>query len=148
MGTDSEQLVAPELARVDATTVAGLLKSGGKPGSVIVDVRDPEEVATGSIKASVNVPSAVFKNPDPAQLDAVIKEQLGDAKEIIVHCHLSKIRGPTCAKSLADRLKALGVEGTEVKVLAGGIVDFMEGHKDDSSIVKLPESGWNPDPKH
>ncbi|PNH12357.1 hypothetical protein TSOC_000731 [Tetrabaena socialis] len=66
------------------------------------------------------------------------------AAVVIVHCHYSKVRGPTCAKVLVDRLKALGVTGPEVKVLAGGVAGFMDEFKGDAALVQLPAGGWNP----
>ncbi|GIL84939.1 hypothetical protein Vretimale_9775 [Volvox reticuliferus] len=148
----AEQIVAPELPRVKPSEIADkLTKSNGEV--VVLDVRDAKEVTEGRIKGSLNVPSSVFKSDDPTSLDEVIKKQLNGAKEVVVHCHFCKIRGPSCAQALNNRLKALlGAEavsvGTEVKVLEGGIAAFMEQFKNDSSLVELPEGGWNPAQKH
>lgn len=43
-----------------------------------------QEVAEGSIKSALNVPSSVFKSEDKSQLDAVIKEQLAGAEQVRV----------------------------------------------------------------
>ncbi|GLI67080.1 hypothetical protein VaNZ11_011277 [Volvox africanus] len=147
----AEQIVAPELPRVKPSEVADKLAKGN--GDVVVlDVRDAKEVTEGRIKGSLNVPSSVFKSDDPTSLDEVIKGQLNGAKEVVVHCHFCKVRGPTCAQALNNRLKALlGAEaggGTEVKVLEGGIAAFMDQFKEDSSLVELPEGGWNPAQQH
>ncbi|GLC34257.1 hypothetical protein PLESTB_001605100 [Pleodorina starrii] len=142
----SDGVVAPELARVKPAEVAERVKANE---IVIVDVRDEKEVAEGRIKGSLNVPSSVFKSDDPAALDQVIKGPLSGAKEVVVHCHFCKVRGPTCAQALNNRLKALGAEaGTEVKVLDGGIAAFMEQFKGDGALVELPEAGWNPAAQH
>ncbi|KAG2429803.1 hypothetical protein HXX76_010587 [Chlamydomonas incerta] len=144
MGHDNDELVAPELARVTPDVVAEVVKSGDKK-TLIVDVRDAHEVAEGSIKTALNVPSAVFKSEDKSQLDAVIKEQLAGAEQVVVHCHFSKVRGPTCARALNERIKALGLDkAPEVKVLAGGVAGFMDGFKADPAVAVLPEGGWNP----
>ncbi|PNW81357.1 hypothetical protein CHLRE_07g352550v5 [Chlamydomonas reinhardtii] len=144
MGHDSDELVAPELSRVDPSFVADVVKSGDKK-TLIVDVRDAHEVAEGSIKSALNVPSSVFKSEDKSQLDAVIKEQLAGAEQVVVHCHFSKVRGPTCARALNERLKALGLDNApEVKVLAGGVAGFMDSYKGDSEVAVLPAQGWDP----
>ncbi|GIL53607.1 hypothetical protein Vafri_9219 [Volvox africanus] len=147
----AEQLVAPELPRVKPSEVADKLAKGNHD-VVVLDVRDAKEVTEGRIRGSLNVPSSVFKSTDPTPLDEVIKGQLNGAKEVVVHCHFCKVRGPTCAQALSNRLKALlGTEasgGTEVKVLEGGIAAFMDQFKEDSSLVELPEGGWNPAQQH
>ncbi|EFJ47137.1 hypothetical protein VOLCADRAFT_120993 [Volvox carteri f. nagariensis] len=113
------------------------------------ELGDMQEVAEGRIKGSLNVPSSVFKSDDTTALDEIIKGQLNGAKEVVVHCHFSKVRGPTCAQALSKQLKALGLEaGTEVKVLEGGVAAFMEQFKEDPSVVELPDGGWNPAQKH
>ncbi|KXZ53723.1 hypothetical protein GPECTOR_6g640 [Gonium pectorale] len=142
----AEELVAPEIPRLTAEEVVKVVNS---PGVVVVDVRDPKEVEEGRIVGSINVPASVFKSEDKSTLDEVIKSKLNGASEVVVHCHFSKVRGPTCAKALNDRLKALGLDQVpEVKVLAGGVAGFMDKYKEESALVELPPGGWNPAQTH
>ncbi|KAG2429766.1 hypothetical protein HXX76_010550 [Chlamydomonas incerta] len=143
--SSNESLVAPELARVGPEFVADVVRNKVARKTLIVDVREPDEAATGSIKSAVNVPSGVFKSEDKSQLDAVIKEQLAGAEQVVVHCHFSKVRGPTCARALNERLQALGLDNApEVKVLAGGVAGFMDAFGSDPALAVLPEGGWKP----
>ncbi|PNH12360.1 rhodanese domain phosphatase 3 [Tetrabaena socialis] len=141
----AEELVAPHLARVSAADVARVLKSA-PTGTVILDVRELTEVAEGSIKGALNVSASIVRAEDTSAFDAIVKERISGAPQVpvIVHCHFSKFRGPTCAKVLDDRLKALGMSGTEVKVLAGGVAGFMDEFKGDAALVQLPAGGWAP----
>eukprot|EP00198_Chlamydomonas_reinhardtii_P012732 XP_001702069.1 rhodanese domain phosphatase [Chlamydomonas reinhardtii] len=112
---------------------------------LVLDVREPDEVALGSIKSALNVPSGVFKSDDKSQLDAVIKDKLSGFQQVVVHCHGSKVRGPTSARALNERIKALGLDNApEVKVLAGGVEGFINAFGSDPALTVLPEGGWKP----
>lgn len=65
--------------------------------------------------------------------------------EVVVHCMLSKQRGPTCASKLLERIKDLGVDlGADLNlvVMEGGINGFMEKFKDDKAVAELPKGKW------
>ncbi len=71
-------------------------KDQGTGSFMIVDVRDAEEVEQGHLKGSINRESKLFAEAE--DLDAFIDAQIADEVEtVVVHCHLSQIRGPKAA---------------------------------------------------
>ena len=94
---------------------------------VVVDVRDESE-RTHVIKDALHAPAYGLRAEVPegdAALDAVLEKAAAKgASEVVVHCALSKVRGPACAARLADRVKQ--TQGTaaqpsiKISVLHGG----------------------------
>jgi rhodanese-related sulfurtransferase len=101
--------------------LAAALRSTETPPPVVIDVRDVD-FAGGHIRSAVNIPEYTFR--DDAAVDEIV-ERFRDARQIVFHCMLSQVRGPTCAKRFLSRL---GSEETrpDVKVLVGGYARFSE----------------------
>ncbi|GIL78237.1 hypothetical protein Vretimale_7610 [Volvox reticuliferus] len=115
------------------------------PDLLVLDVRSPEELASGSIRGFYNVPTPVFKQADTGPLDRAIHERIKHAKEVVVHCLFCSPgkRGPTAASALQQRLQVLGITPKpQVRVLKGGIDAFMAKYADRSDLVALPPGGW------
>lgn len=116
------------------------------PGLLVLDVRFTEELKSGVINGSFNVPTPVFKQPGLADLDRAIHERIKHAKQVVVHCVLCSPgkRGPTAAAALQQRLSQLGLPGPgpQVLVLAGGIDAFMKQYQGDAALTRVPEGGW------
>ncbi|GLC38884.1 hypothetical protein PLESTB_001714500 [Pleodorina starrii] len=115
------------------------------PGLLVLDVRSPEELAAGSIRGSLNLPTPLFKQADTAPLDRAIREHIGSAQEVVVHCLFCSPgkRGPTAAAALQQRLQALAVSpAPRVSVLRGGIDAFMAKYGSRTDLVTLPPGGW------
>ncbi|GLI63295.1 hypothetical protein VaNZ11_006202 [Volvox africanus] len=115
------------------------------PGLLVLDVRSPEELASGTIRGFYNVPTPVFKQADTGPLDRAIHERIKHAKEVVVHCLFCSPgkRGPTAASALQQRLQVLGITpAPAVRVLKGGIDAFMAKHAGRSDLVTLPAGGW------
>lgn len=83
---------------------------------------------THVIKDALHAPAYGLRAEGPegdAALDAVLEKAAAKgASEVVVHCALSKVRGPACAARLADRVKQ--TQGTaaqpsiKISVLHGG----------------------------
>lgn len=74
----------------------------------ILDVRDPEEFIGGHINGAKNIPSTEFI--DEGNVNSIAQETLNlNSNEVFVHCAYSKVRGPTCARALADAIDKLRV---------------------------------------
>jgi hypothetical protein len=61
--------------------------------------------------------------------------------KVVVHCQLSKVRGPLAASLLVERLKELAAAGAagpqpEVVVLRGGFQQYGEQFQDDPQLVE------------
>lgn len=68
---------------------------GHSPGTKFV----VQDYFDGHIKGSKQVPSEKFSNE--AEIDRVIKGLPSGTEVVVVHCMLSQIRGPKCAKRCA-----------------------------------------------
>ncbi|BFI23366.1 Cdc25 family phosphatase [Marchantia polymorpha subsp. ruderalis] len=69
----------------------------------VVDVRDEERKYDGHIAGSLHYPSDTFVENIP---DLV--KNLKGHDTVVFHCAKSQIRGPACARLLADRLQEEG----------------------------------------
>lgn len=125
------QLVAPEVARVDADEVAALLQHAASSSStavrrpVIVDVRDPG-TSGGFIRDALNVPKVNFESDE--FVDAFIKKHAQE-ELLVFHCVNSNGRGPFCAGRVYDRIPDVLKDADAkplVKVLRGGFKVFSE----------------------
>ena len=95
------------------------LIDGGKPGLVIVDVRD-DDFQGGNIRGARNICSDdIFGDP------AAVAEQLGQFSVVVVHCMLSQVRGPKSARVLSEAFGEMKSRPRpEVLVLEGGFSSF------------------------
>eukprot|EP00878_Enallax_costatus_P004216 GHUV01004446.1.p1 GENE.GHUV01004446.1~~GHUV01004446.1.p1 ORF type:complete len:144 (+),score=47.69 GHUV01004446.1:100-531(+) len=129
-------MTAPELERVDASTVASLVQQGA-PDVAVVDVRNGEEFAAGHVKGALNLDSSAFS--DTALVDRLV-EQLAPKSQVVVHCAMSLQRGPAAAAKLRERLLQLGLD-KQVVVMDGGFNKFSELYAADSTVVEAGASG-------
>eukprot|EP00271_Cylindrocystis_brebissonii_P002766 TRINITY_DN13566_c0_g1_i1.p1 TRINITY_DN13566_c0_g1~~TRINITY_DN13566_c0_g1_i1.p1 ORF type:complete len:171 (+),score=15.33 TRINITY_DN13566_c0_g1_i1:255-767(+) len=92
------------------------LKENGSKGVAIIDVRSEEREEEGHISGSFHYPSTCFEE----SLPSLVKEIQGK-EAVVVHCAFSQVRGPTCAKILAQHLaKQASADNPEVFVLYKG----------------------------
>jgi rhodanese-related sulfurtransferase len=80
---------------------------------LLIDVREPHEVALGAIAGAVHVPLGRIV-ADAAQVVAELGPQLGDRRPVVTYCH----HGMRSLRA-AQQLQAAGV--AEVRSLRGGI---------------------------
>lgn len=95
------------ITKVDAPA---FLAQAAKPGTVVIDVRTPEEYAAGHLQGAINI------NVEGATFDAQIAT-LDKASTYEVYCHSG--RRSTIA---ADKLASAGF--TRIYNLSGGIADL------------------------
>lgn len=65
-------------------------------------MREESDFVSGHIHGAANCPSSSMKDPEFAQ--KVFESHL-DRKAFVVHCGMSKHRGPTCARVLKTALE-------------------------------------------
>ncbi|KAG2496070.1 hypothetical protein HYH03_005989 [Edaphochlamys debaryana] len=132
------------------TDSAALVKLLEAKSVLVLDVRSKEELAAGTIRGSLHVPTPLWKQADTGPVDQAIRDHIAKAKQVVVHCLLCAPgkRGPQAAAALQARLQALGVSpAPRVSVLQGGIDAFMKAHGGRADLVDLPAGGWKP-PAH
>ncbi|ESR41589.1 Dual specificity phosphatase Cdc25 [Citrus sinensis] len=76
-----------------------LLSLKRRPNIAVIDVRDDERSYDGHITGSLHYPSDSFTD----KISDLIQEVRGK-DTLVFHCALSQVRGPTCAKRLANYL--------------------------------------------
>ncbi|CAN0878713.1 Dual specificity phosphatase Cdc25 [Linum grandiflorum] len=81
-------------------TGAQLLSLKRRPNIAIIDVRDDERSYDGHIAGSLHYASGGFGD----KMSSLIHEVKGKKDTLVFHCALSQVRGPTCARRLADYL--------------------------------------------
>ncbi|KAH9734730.1 Dual specificity phosphatase Cdc25 [Citrus sinensis] len=79
-----------------------LLSLKRRPNIAVIDVRDDERSYDGHITGSLHYPSDSFTD----KIFDLIQEVRGK-DTLVFHCALSQVRGPTCAKRLANYLAEL-----------------------------------------
>ncbi|KAA8516579.1 hypothetical protein F0562_016915 [Nyssa sinensis] len=89
-----------EMARsITYITGSQLLSLKGRPNIAVVDVRDEERSYDGHIAGSLHYASDSFSDKIPNLVQAVRGKDT-----LVFHCALSQVRGPKCARRLADYL--------------------------------------------
>ncbi|KAK3043059.1 hypothetical protein RJ639_002627, partial [Escallonia herrerae] len=83
-------------------TSSQLLSLHRLPNLAIVDVRDDERSYDGHIAGSLHFASDAFSERIPYLIQAVKGKDT-----LVFHCALSQVRGPKCARRLADYLAGL-----------------------------------------
>jgi len=110
-------------ATISATTLGAVLENPAERSKVVIlDVRD-SDFAGGNIRGAVNVPSEDFRARLPE-----ISRRYGATETVVVHCMMSQVRGPTCAKMLKHQLEMDGCQA-RVMVLEGGFTSFQRTHR-------------------
>lgn len=77
----------------------------------VVDVRDEERKHDGHIAGSLHYPSATFERKIPDLL-----KDLKGTDTVVFHCAKSQMRGPTCARTLAEHLNNVSRAGGAEKM--------------------------------
>ncbi|KAH8505706.1 hypothetical protein H0E87_012788 [Populus deltoides] len=76
------------------------------PNIAIIDVRDDERSYDGHIAGSLHYASDTFTD----RISNLIQEVKGK-DTLVFHCALSQVRGPTCARRLANYLEEVKEDG-------------------------------------
>jgi len=91
------RMAAPiEVSYITAPELLNLCKS---PNVAIIDVRDEERSLDAHIAGSFHYASDTFFEKIPDLL-----QNMEGKDTLVFHCALSKVRGPTCARMLAENL--------------------------------------------
>src|SRR5437762_756150 len=100
------ELLKETKAQIREVDTAGAAEAIARPGTVVLDVREPDEYEQGALPGAVHLPRG--------HLESKIETQVGDrSTPIVIHC-ASGVRSAFAAKTLQD----LGY--TEVVSMAGG----------------------------
>ncbi|OMO81817.1 hypothetical protein CCACVL1_12206 [Corchorus capsularis] len=86
-------------------TGSQLLSVKTRPNIAIVDVRDDERKYDGHIAGSLHYASDTFTD----KISNLIQDVKGK-DTLVFHCALSQVRGPTCARKLANYLEEMKKE--------------------------------------
>lgn len=116
-GFTMEQLLAAARSRIREVS-AEELRAGVEKDAVIIDVREPEEHASGHIPGSINIPRGVIESEvDPRpEMGGVIAPELQDRnRPIYLYC-----RSGGRSALAADTLQKMGF--TRVASVAGGML--------------------------
>ncbi|KAI8563271.1 hypothetical protein RHMOL_Rhmol03G0099900 [Rhododendron molle] len=87
---------------VSYVTGSQLLSLKRRPNIAVVDVRDDERSYDGHIPGSLHYASDTFSEKIPNLVQSVAGKDT-----LVFHCALSQVRGPKCARRLADYLAEL-----------------------------------------
>ncbi|XP_059667586.1 dual specificity phosphatase Cdc25 [Cornus florida] len=87
-------------------TGSQLLSLKRRPNIAVVDVRDDERSYDGHIAGSLHYASDTFSEKIPNLIQAASGKDT-----LVFHCALSQVRGPKCARKLADYLTELKEDG-------------------------------------
>ncbi|KAG5243311.1 dual specificity phosphatase Cdc [Salix suchowensis] len=87
-------------------TGSQLLSLRRRPNIAIIDVRDDERSYDGHIAGSLHYASDTFTD----RISNLIQEVKGK-DTLVFHCALSQVRGPTCARRLANYLEEVKEDG-------------------------------------
>ena len=124
-GKSAKDLVAEANREVRTLSAEEALRGLGQPGTVLVDVREGEELArTGRIAGAIHVPRGVLEfQADPASPSH--KAELGGGRRLILYC-ASGNRSALAAKALQEM--GLGpvahvAGGVAALEKAGGVVE-------------------------
>ncbi|CAN1770628.1 Dual specificity phosphatase Cdc25 [Linum perenne] len=86
-------------------TSTELLSLKDRPDLAVIDVRDDERIDDGHIAGSLHYASGSFGDRMPDLL-----QEVKGKDTLVFHCALSQVRGPTCARRLANYLDELKAE--------------------------------------
>ncbi|KAA0063795.1 hypothetical protein IC582_018852 [Cucumis melo] len=83
-----------------------LLSFKRRPNVAIIDVRDDERSYDGHIAGSLHFASDSFSD----KISKLVQEVKGK-DTLVFHCALSQVRGPSCARKLANYLEGIKEDG-------------------------------------
>ncbi|GLJ06532.1 hypothetical protein SUGI_0041280 [Cryptomeria japonica] len=92
---------------VTYTTAPELIKLQQSPNVAIIDVRDEERKFDGHIAGSLHYANETFYEQIPDLL-----QKTKEKDTLVFHCALSKVRGPSCARMLAENLSENPLAGS------------------------------------
>lgn len=115
MTKTGNDLVAEAKARVKEIDAANAIMEQGKPDTVFLDVREPNEWNLGHVPGAVHIPRG--------QLEGKVEALVGRDKNVVVYC-----AGGSRSALAADTLQQLGY--THVASLSGGFRAWAEGNGD------------------
>ncbi|KAL0316201.1 UNVERIFIED_CONTAM: Dual specificity phosphatase Cdc25 [Sesamum radiatum] len=126
--------MAPSITYI---TSSELLARKTSPKIAIIDVRDYERSQDGHIAGSLHFASGTFLEKFPSLVEAT-----KDKDTIVFHCALSQVRGPRCARKLAEHLaNAEGVGVKNVMVLERGFNGWTASGKPICRCTDVPCKG-------
>lgn len=100
MGKSSADLIAAASAEVETLSVDEVKRRCDRGGAVLLDVREPSEVAKGKIAGAVHVPRGLLEfAADPA--NPMHNQALSSERPVIVYCG-SGGRSALAAKTLKE----------------------------------------------
>ncbi|XP_030522076.1 dual specificity phosphatase Cdc25 [Rhodamnia argentea] len=91
---------------ISFVTGSQLLSLRRRPNIAIIDVRDEERSYDGHIPGSLHYASGAFSD----KMADLVQDVKGK-DTLVFHCALSQVRGPTCARRLADYLEEIKEDG-------------------------------------
>ncbi|KAK4272830.1 hypothetical protein QN277_021333 [Acacia crassicarpa] len=91
-------------------TGSQLLSIRRQPNIAIIDVRDDERSYDGHIGGSLHFASDSF-----SENISNLVQQVKDKDTLVFHCALSQVRGPTCARRLANYLEDFKKDDAGIK---------------------------------
>ncbi|KAM0938825.1 putative oxidoreductase [Dioscorea sansibarensis] len=110
MERETEREREREMARrLSYISPSQLISIARNPSVAIIDVRDEERNYDAHIAGSHHYASDTFSDRIPNLINAVKGKDT-----LVFHCALSKIRGPTCARTFLNFLSETK-EGSEIK---------------------------------
>mmetsp|Transcript_29091 Transcript_29091/g.29435 ORF Transcript_29091/g.29435 Transcript_29091/m.29435 type:complete len:131 (+) Transcript_29091:194-586(+) len=108
---------------------------------LVVDVRG-DDFIDGHIPNAIQVSSELW---DDVRVIDNLLASYPTKSTIVVHCMMSQIRGPKCARKLSDRLSALTsspeteTDKPEIKVLRGGYDAWYNMYSNTSDMIAYGE---------
>ncbi|KAF8042666.1 hypothetical protein BT93_A1107 [Corymbia citriodora subsp. variegata] len=91
---------------ISFVTGSQLLSLRRRPNIAIIDVRDEERSYDGHIPGALHYASGTFSD----KISDLIQDVKGK-DTLVFHCALSQVRGPTCARRLANYLEEIKEDG-------------------------------------
>eukprot|EP01135_Chromosphaera_perkinsii_P012254 Nk52_evm25s2622 gene=Nk52_evmTU25s2622 len=124
--SSSSASVSRHIKRIQASELATLLRLNPPASDLtVIDVRE-RDYAGGHIRGAVNLPAGRFGDSIEEHLT-----RFGHVKNLVFHCMMSQIRGPSCAKHFMYNMR--DGHTAQVYVLQGGFREFVRkySHKED-----------------
>lgn len=106
---------------IPASHLHSLLSDSARASStLVVDVRDDDFIG-GHVPGALNVPSVTFRDSL-----AAIRTAAKDKSIVVFHCMKSQVRGPKCARIMAEYVAVSGAEFPPIAILEEGFSGWVE----------------------